>query len=125
MARLQAPDLVVAVFGAGTMGRCIAQVCAQAGLTTLLADAREGAVSEAIDAIDRALGNQVARGRMSEAQMRDTLARIKPIASPAEAASADIVIEAIVEALEAKRALFRELETHIAPDAVLATNTSS
>jgi 3-hydroxybutyryl-CoA dehydrogenase len=118
-------DLVVAVFGAGTMGRGIAQVCAQAGLTTLLADARDGAVAEAIDAIDKALGNQVAKGRTSEAEMRDTLARLKSITSPAEAASAGIVIEAIVETLEAKRALFRELENHLAPDAVLATNTSS
>lgn len=125
MVDLSRSDLTVAVFGAGTMGRGIAQVCAQAGLTTLLADAREGAVAEAVDAIDKALGNRVAKGRMSEADMRDTLARLKPIASPAEAASAGIVIEAIVETLDAKRALFRELEKHIAPDAVLATNTSS
>jgi 3-hydroxybutyryl-CoA dehydrogenase len=125
MADLARSDLVVAVFGAGTMGRGIAQVCAQAGLTTLLSDAREGAVAEAIGAIDTALGKQIAKGRMSDAEMRDTLARLKPIASPAEAASAGIVIEAIVETLEAKRALFRELEGYIAPDAVLATNTSS
>jgi 3-hydroxybutyryl-CoA dehydrogenase len=125
MIDLSREGLTVAVFGAGTMGRGIAQVCAQAGLTTLLADAREGAVAEAIGAIDKALGNQVAKGRMSEADMRDTLARLKPIASAAEAASAGIVIEAIVETLEVKRALFRELENHIAPNAVLATNTSS
>ena len=125
MVDLARDDLVVAVFGAGTMGRGIAQVCAQSGLTTLLADAREGAVAEAIGAIEKALGNQVAKGRMSEAEMRGTLARLRPIASPAEAGSAGIVIEAIVETLEAKRALFRELENHIAPDAVLATNTSS
>ncbi len=125
MIDLAAGNLSVAVFGAGTMGRGIAQVCAQAGLMTLLADAREGAVAEAIGQIEKALGNQVAKGRMSEADMRDTLARLKPIANAAEAASAGIVIEAIVETLEAKRALFRELESDIAPDAVLATNTSS
>jgi 3-hydroxybutyryl-CoA dehydrogenase len=125
MIDLASGNLTVAVFGAGTMGRGIAQVCAQAGLTTLLADAREGAVAEAIGLIDKALGNQVAKGRVSEADMRDTLARLKPIASPADAASAAIVIEAIVETLDAKRVLFRELEGHIAPDAVLATNTSS
>jgi 3-hydroxybutyryl-CoA dehydrogenase len=122
---LSREGLSVAVFGAGTMGRGIAQVCAQAGLTTLLADAREGAVAEAIGAIDKAFGNQVAKGRMSEADMRDTLARLQPIAAPADAASAGIVIEAIVETLDAKRALFRELEKHVAPNAVLATNTSS
>ena len=59
MPDLARSDLVVAVFGAGTMGRGIAQVCAQAGLATLLADARDGAVVEAIGAIDKALGNQV------------------------------------------------------------------
>ncbi len=125
MLDLSREGLTVAVFGAGTMGCGIAQVCARAGLTTLLADAREGAVSEAIGAIDKALGNQVAKGRMSEADMRDTLARLKPIASAAEAASAGIVIEAIVETLDAKRALFSELESYVAPGAVLASNTSS
>ena len=126
MARdLAAQGITVAVFGAGTMGRGIAQVCAQAGLSTLLADAREGAVADAIEAIDKALANQVSKGRMSERAMRDTLARLTPIASAEEAAGAAIVIEAIVENLEAKRALFRELEKHVAADAVLATNTSS
>ena len=57
-----APDLVVAVFGAGTMGRGIAQVCAQAGITTLLFDSRDGAVKEAIAAIDKALDGQVVEG---------------------------------------------------------------
>src|SRR5438270_5214991 len=103
MIDLSREGLVVAVFGAGTMGRGIAQVCAQAGLTTFLADAREGAVAEAVGQIEKALGNQVAKGRMSEADMRGTLARLKPIASPAEAAQAGIVIEAIVETLDAKR----------------------
>jgi 3-hydroxybutyryl-CoA dehydrogenase len=53
------------VFGAGTMGRGIAQVCAQAGITTLLSDARAGAVPEAIAAIDKALDSQVSKGRMT------------------------------------------------------------
>jgi 3-hydroxybutyryl-CoA dehydrogenase len=126
MARdLAARELTVAVFGAGTMGRGIAQVCAQAGLATLLADAREGAVAEAVEAIDKALGDQVAKGRMSEEAMRDTLEHLRPIASAEEATQADIVIEAIVESLDAKRALFLEIEKHVAPDTVLATNTSS
>jgi 3-hydroxybutyryl-CoA dehydrogenase len=126
MARnLGAGDLTVAVFGAGTMGRGIAQVCAQAGLTTFLADARADAVAEAIGAIEKVLNGQVAKGRINEQAVRDTLGRLQPIETPADAASAGIVIEAIVETVEAKRALFRELERHVAPDAVLATNTSS
>jgi 3-hydroxybutyryl-CoA dehydrogenase len=119
------PDLVVAVFGAGTMGRGIAQVCAQAGITTLLFDARAGAVQEAIAAIDKALDGQVAKGRMTADAKQGVMNRLRPIDSFDDAAAAGVVIEAIVETLEAKRELFRELEKRIAPDAVLATNTSS
>lgn len=126
MARdLEARDLTVAVFGAGTMGRGIAQVCAQAGIMTMLFDAREGAVGEAIAAVDKALEGLVAKGRVSAEDKQGTLARLKPITSYDEAAGAGVVIEAIIESLAAKRDLFRELEKRVAPDAVLATNTSS
>ena len=119
------PDLVVAVVGAGTMGRGIAQVCAQAGLTTLLFDSRDGAVQEAIAAIDKALGGLVSKGRVTAGVKQGVIDHLKPIGSLDEAASAGIVIEAIVENLDAKRELFRELEKRLAPDAVIATNTSS
>ena len=122
---LSKPDLVVAVFGAGTMGRGIAQVCAQAGITTLLSDARAGAVPEAIAAIDKVLEGQVSKGRMTADAKQGTMARLRPFDTFDEAAAAGVVIEAIVENLEAKRELFREMEKRIAPDAVLATNTSS
>ena len=126
MARdLAAPDLVVAVFGAGTMGRGIAQVCAQAGMTALLFDARAGAAPEAMAAIDKALDGLVAKGRMTADAKQGVMSRLRPIDTFDEAASAGVVIEAIVENLEAKRELFRELEKRIAPDAVIATNTSS
>jgi 3-hydroxybutyryl-CoA dehydrogenase len=119
------PDLIVAVFGAGTMGRGIAQVCAQAGMTALLFDARDGAAQEAMDAIAKALDGQVAKGRVTPEAKQDVMARLRPISSFDEAARAGIVIEAIAENLDAKRVLFRELEKRVAPDAVLATNTSS
>jgi len=122
---LQASDLTVLVVGAGTMGRGIAQVCAQAGLTTLLFDARDGAVREALDAVAKGLDGQVAKGRMTAEDKHHTMQRLWPIGSLDEAAGAGIAIEAIVENLDAKRALFRELEKRMAPDAVLATNTSS
>ncbi len=126
MARdLTKADLVVAVFGAGTMGRGIAQVCAQAGIATLLSDARAGAVQEAIAAIDKALESQVAKGRMTADAKQGTMSRLRQFDAYEEAASAGVVIEAIVENLEAKRELFREMEKRIARDAVLATNTSS
>src|SRR5215813_8953289 len=107
------------------MGRGIAQVCAQAGLTTLLFDSRDGAVKEAIAAIDKGLEGLVAKGRMAAEMKRGVLDRLKPTSSLDEAKGAGIAIEAIVETLEVKRELFRELEKLLAPDAVLATNTSS
>ena len=122
---LSGSDLVVAVFGAGTMGRGIAQVCAQAGLTTLMFDSREGAVKDALAAIDRGLEGLVSKGRMAVSAKQAVFERLKPIRSFDEAKGAGVAIEAIVEDLDAKRELFRELEKRMAPDAVLATNTSS
>lgn len=105
---LSKPDLIVAVFGAGTMGRGIAQVSAQAGLTTLLFDSTDGAVKTAIAAIDRGLEGLVAKERMTAAAKQDVLNRLNPINSLDEAKGAGIVIEAIVEDLKVKRELFRE-----------------
>ncbi len=105
---LSKPDLVVAVFGAGTMGRGIAQVCAQAGVTTLLFDSRDGAVKEAIAAVDKGLEGLVAKQRMTPAAKKDVLDHLKPINSLDDAKGAGIVIEAIVEDLAAKRELFRD-----------------
>ena len=122
---LSQPDLVAAVFGAGTMGRGIAQLCAQAGLNTLLFDSRSGAVKEAIAAIDKSLEGLVSKGRMTADARAAVLSRIKPISTFDDAKPAGIVIEAIVEDIAAKRALFAELEERVAPDAVIVTNTSS
>ena len=122
---LAKPDLIVAVFGAGTMGRGIAQVCAQAGMTTLLFDSRDGAVKEAIAAVDKGLEGLVAKQRMTAAAKKGVLDHLKPINSLDDAKGAGIVIEAIVEDLGAKRELFRELEKRVSPECVLATNTSS
>jgi 3-hydroxybutyryl-CoA dehydrogenase len=122
---LSRSDLVAAVFGAGTMGRGIAQLCAQAGLTTLLFDSRAGAVKEAMTAIDKGLEGLVSKGRVTAETKRDVLSCLKPIDSFDEAKDAGIAIEAIVESLDAKRDLFRELEGRLVSDAVIATNTSS
>ena len=73
------PDLVAAVFGTGTMGRGIAQLCAQAGLTTLVFDSNSGAVKQAIAAIDKGLERLVSKGRMTAETKKDVLGRLKPI----------------------------------------------
>ena len=122
---LSRSDLVAAVFGTGTMGRGIAQLCAQAGLTTLLFDSRDGAVKEAVRAIERGLDGQVAKGRLTTDAKQLALSRLKPMSTFDEVKHAGIVIEAIAENLDAKRELFRDLEKRLGEDAVLATNTSS
>ena len=118
-------DLVVAVIGAGTMGRGIAQVCAQAGMTALLFDTRQGAAAEALTSIDKTLEGQVAKGRMTTETKQEVMQRLRPVTSLDEVTPAGLVIEAIVEDLTLKRELFRELEKRLAPDAVIVTNTSS
>jgi 3-hydroxybutyryl-CoA dehydrogenase len=118
-------DLVVAVIGAGTMGRGIAQVCAQAGMTALLFDTRQGAAAEALTSIDKTLEGQVAKGRMTTETKQEVMQRLRPVTSLDEVAPAGLVIEAIVEDLTLKRELFRELEKRLAPNAVIVTNTSS
>ncbi len=115
---------IIAVVGCGAMGAGIAQVAA-AGHRVLMADARPGAAAKAVQGIGDALAKLVERGKMAEAARADLLARLQPVDGLADLAPARLVVEAIVEELEAKRDLFRELEGIVAADAILATNTSS
>lgn len=115
----------VLVVGAGIMGAGIAQVAAQAGHVVLLFDAREGAAQGAKAKMETALEALVAKGRMSEETAQTVLSRIEPIAALELAGSAKLVVEAIVESLDFKRGLFQQLEALVAPNCVLATNTSS
>ncbi len=115
----------VLVIGAGIMGTGIAQVAAQAGHVVFLFDLREGAAASAKTQLAATLSALVAKGKIAADAAEATLARIAPVTTLQAAASARLAIEAIVEQLEAKRSLFREVEAVLAPDAVLATNTSS
>ncbi len=115
----------VLVVGAGIMGLGIAQVAAQAGHTVLLFDMRTDAAAEARDKLGVSLQAMAARGKFTSASVEQTLSRIVPIAALKEAASAGLVVEAIVEKLDAKRGLFQQLEGIVSPDCILATNTSS
>jgi 3-hydroxybutyryl-CoA dehydrogenase len=117
-----APVLVV---GAGIMGAGIAQVAAQAGHEVLLHDAREGAAAAAKTKLATTFDGLVAKGKLPADAAQATLQRIRPISSLAEAGKVRLAVEAIVEQLDAKRGLFRELEGIVPAEAVLATNTSS
>lgn len=117
-----APMLVI---GAGIMGAGIAQVAAQAGHPVLLHDAREGAAAEARTKLAKSLDALVAKGKLTAEAVAQTLARITAVTAIEEAAPVRLVVEAIVEKLDVKRALFKQLEGIVAADCVLATNTSS
>jgi len=117
-----APLLVV---GAGIMGIGIAQVAAQAGHPVMLFDTRDGAAAEAKDKLAKTLDSLVAKGKLRSEEAALALSRIEAITSIDAAASARLVVEAIVESLAIKRGLFQQLEAIVAPDCVLATNTSS
>ena len=118
-------DLVAGVAGAGTMGRGIAQVLAQCGARTLLYDAQPGAARKAKEAISQALGKLVERGRLAAGDADNSVGRIEVVESVEALAPCHVVVEAIIEDLEAKRALFSTLEKSVKPDCILASNTSS
>ncbi|GLZ11622.1 3-hydroxyacyl-CoA dehydrogenase PaaC [Actinomadura sp. NBRC 104425] len=112
----------VAVVGTGTMGAGIAQVAALAGHRVLLLDTAPGAADRAVFGIREQVGRLAARGRVDADP--DALA-LTPVDGVGALADARIVIEAIVEDLDAKRRLIAELEPVVAPDCLLASNTSS
>ncbi|ROZ74359.1 3-hydroxyacyl-CoA dehydrogenase [Ramlibacter sp. WS9] len=115
----------VLVVGAGVMGIGIAQVAAQAGHRVFVFDQREGAAEQACKQLAEVLTRLVNKGKITPAEADATLGRLVPAASLQDAASANLAIEAIVEKLEPKRALLRELEALLPVDALLASNTSS
>ena len=115
----------IAVIGSGTMGAGIAQVFAQAGHQVLLHDASPAALERARTGIEKSLGKFVDKGRLSAEDRDAALGRLTPGASLDALAAADYVVEAIVESVEAKRALFAQLDAITRPDVILASNTSS
>jgi 3-hydroxybutyryl-CoA dehydrogenase len=118
-------DLTAGVAGSGTMGRGIVQVLAQCGARVRVFDAQAGAAQKAKDAIAKALAGQVAKGRVAQADMDATLGRIEIAGSTAAFKDCHLVVEAIVEELAPKQALFRELEGIVGESCILASNTSS
>lgn len=118
-------DLCVGVIGTGAMGRGIVQVSAAGGMHVLMMDTRPGAADEARDFVAKMLGRAAEKGSMSKADADAATARIRVAQSLADFKDCHMVVEAIVENLDAKRALFADLENVVKPDCILATNTSS
>lgn len=113
------------VVGAGTMGSQIAQQAGLFAFDVVLVDTDPGQLDRAVTGNRGHLQRRVAKGRLSPEEMEAALARVATTTDLAAARAADFVIEAIVEQAQAKRELFRELESLVSPHAILATNSSS
>ena len=125
MAYLLNRSTVVAVIGAGSMGAGIAQLAAQSGHAVRLHDAQAGAAAAALGRVAADLDGAVKRGKLQADERTVVLARITTADTLDALDGCGLVVEAIVERLEVKQGLFRALEKVLAPDAVLANNTSS
>lgn len=115
----------VAVIGFGTMGSGIAHVCALAGIPVHVVEPSEAVIERDMASIDSYLVRGVTKGRITEAQRAETMARITPATDLSHAFSADLVIEAAPERLELKQEIFRTLDANVAPTTILASNTSA
>lgn len=115
----------IGVIGAGAMGRGIAQLFASAGVPVRLYDSNTQTVQQALVFNRELLERAAAKGKLSAEALAATLHRLQPAHSLDELADCDLLVEAIIEDLGAKQALLAELEKRVAPDAVLASNTSS
>ena len=116
----------VSVFGAGTMGHGIAQICAQAGSRVWLHDVDQARVDAGLAHIKKSLDKGVEKGKVTAEAREATLGRIRGTTDAVIAASeGELLIEAIPENLELKQVLFRKLDSHAEEGTVFATNTSS
>lgn len=115
----------IMVIGSGQMGAGIAQVCAQAHFTVILHDLKAEFVNRGYQTIEKQLQKQFEKGRISRQEKDETLQRITTSLDLSSASSSDMVIEAVVEKMDVKTALFQELDRLANEQAILATNTSS
>ncbi|MEO7521230.1 MAG: 3-hydroxyacyl-CoA dehydrogenase NAD-binding domain-containing protein [Gemmatimonas sp.] len=123
-------EMKVGIVGAGAMGAGIAQVAASHGHHVVLADVQSSSIEKARSGHEKAMSRDVEKGRSTRDAANETLARIEYVAGMSDARlerfrDAGIVIEAIVELLAPKQALFRSLDAMLGDNAILATNTSS
>ena len=118
-------DLILGVAGAGAMGRGIVQVAAAGGCKVLLYDTNADAAKEAVDFVGNMMNRNVEKGRMAEEDAQAAIANIEVVDSLVDFAHCQIVIEAVVENLEIKNVVFREIEAAVSDDTIIASNTSS
>jgi 3-hydroxybutyryl-CoA dehydrogenase len=115
----------IVVIGGGTMGNGIAHTAAASGFDVSLVDVTDAILERAISTITANLQRGVDKGKMTAEERDAIVGRIRPVTDMQQIAGADIVIEAIIEKLEAKTELFAKLDQITGPECILASNTSS
>ena len=125
MAVMQVHFQAVGIVGAGAMGRGLAQIAAQSGSAVKLFDVQHGVSQQAKAELEAQWDRLVSKNKLDAVAAEACKNRVTTATVLAELADCDLVIEAVVEQLDIKQALFSELENIVSPNAVLATNTSS
>jgi 3-hydroxybutyryl-CoA dehydrogenase len=115
----------VGIVGSGIMGSGIAEVAAKAGHDVVLRSRKQETADQMVAGLEKSLGRQVERGRLSEEERKETLGRVAATSDLADLSDCDLVIESVVEDLAVKRELFNELDRICKDSAILATNTST
>lgn len=115
----------IMVLGAGTMGAGIVQTAAQAGFEVIVRDIKQEFVDKGIAGIDKLLGKNVDKGKMTAEDKAAVMGRISGTVDMSAAADCDLVIEAALEVMEIKKSIFKELDSICKPSCILATNTSA
>lgn len=115
----------VGVLGCGLMGSGIAQVTAGAGFKTVVLEVHEGVLTKGLARVEKFLTDGVAKGKVPEAVKTTTLANLSGTTKYADLKECDLIIEAIVENADVKKAAYAEVEAVVAPHCLIASNTSS
>jgi len=115
----------IMVLGAGTMGAGIVQTAAQAGFEVIVRDIKQEFVDKGIAGIDKLLGKNVEKGKMTAEDKAAVMGKISGTVDMAAAADCDLVIEAALEVMDIKKTIFKELDAICKPSCILASNTSA
>jgi 3-hydroxybutyryl-CoA dehydrogenase len=115
----------IGVVGAGTMGNGIAQVAAQAGYNVIMNDIEDRFVQNGIKNVDKFLSKSVEKGKMTADDKNAVMGRIKGTTKIEDMKDADLVIEVILEVMDLKKKVFKQLDDITGKDVILASNTSS
>ena len=115
----------VGIIGSGTMGSGIAQVAATSGCAVKIYDTKQEALDKSKASLEKVLARLIIKGRIDEAEKSRIQGNISYVNSLKELGDSNLTIEAIVENLDIKQKVFSELETYVADDCIIASNTSS